>query len=89
MRTKTAAKAIRIIVILGLFGFSSATGSSADNLPAESKITRVTVYPGSARVTRQAKVDLSAGEQSIIFENINSFYTKKKYVKYTFIILNI
>ncbi len=70
MRSKTAIRFIKIIVVLGLFSLNMVSGSFAGNLPAESSITEVTVYPGSARVTRQANVDLSIGEHSIVFEGI-------------------
>lgn len=43
---------------------------SAETLTAQSKITQVMIYPGSALVTRTASVSLNAGEHSIVFENI-------------------
>ncbi len=36
----------------------------------KSKIEAVTVYPGSAMVTRSGAVDLQSGEHSVVFENI-------------------
>lgn len=62
--------AIGRVVILGLFFIGISSNSFAGNLSSESKISQVTVYPGSARVTRQVQVDLSVGAHSIILENI-------------------
>lgn len=60
---------IRYLFILCLM-FLSPVLSFADNILSGSKITEVTVYPGSARVNREAAIDLSAGSQSIVFEDI-------------------
>ena len=70
MRSKTAMRFIKISVVLGLFSLNMVSGSFAEDLSSESNITEVTVYPGSARVTRQANVDLSIGEHSVVFEGI-------------------
>ncbi|MBN1869463.1 MAG: mucoidy inhibitor MuiA family protein [Candidatus Omnitrophica bacterium] len=70
MQSKSTSKLVGISVVLGAFFLNAVSFSSAANLPAESKISEVTVYPGSARVTRQANIDLSVGEHSIVFENI-------------------
>lgn len=42
----------------------------AENLTADSKISSVTVYPGAARITREAKINVASGTHSIVFENI-------------------
>ncbi len=70
MHKQSTIMAVRSIVILSLLFFGTAQNVSAAELPSESKVTEVTVYPGSARVTRQANVDLSVGEHSIVFEDI-------------------
>ncbi len=51
-----------------VFGFGSV--AQAENITADSKISAVTVYPGAARITREAKVNLTSGTHSIVFENI-------------------
>ena len=70
MQSKVAMRLMKIIVVLGLFSLNIVSGGFAENLPAVSNITEVTVYPGSARVTREVNVDLSIGEHSVVFENI-------------------
>lgn len=42
----------------------------SETIQADSKISSVTVYPGSSRVTREAKVELTSGTHSIIFSGI-------------------
>ena len=54
-----------LCVIVGLM-----PAAGAESMPANSKISAVTVYPGSARITREAKVDLTPGSHSIIFSDI-------------------
>jgi uncharacterized protein (TIGR02231 family) len=46
-----------------------APGRAAE-LPAQSKITAVTVYSDRAWITRSASVDLPAGETTVVFENL-------------------
>jgi uncharacterized protein (TIGR02231 family) len=70
MPSKATSRLIKIFVVLGLFSLNSVSVIFAENLPAESNITEVTVYPGSARVTRQVNVDMSIGEHSVVFESI-------------------
>lgn len=70
MRSEMTKRLIQIIVVLGLVSFSSVTVSLAEKITAESEITEVTVYPGSARVTRQVNTELPIGEHSIVFEHI-------------------
>ncbi|MCH7878823.1 MAG: mucoidy inhibitor MuiA family protein, partial [candidate division Zixibacteria bacterium] len=43
---------------------------TAEEIAVDSRITDVTVYPAQAQVTRSASHQLSAGEHSLIFENI-------------------
>lgn len=42
----------------------------AAEMPVQSSVSTVTVYPGTARVTRQAKVTLPPGSHSLVFDNI-------------------
>jgi len=70
MHVKIKMNVIQRVVILGLFFGGISSYSIAENYPSESKITQVTVYPGSARVTRQVHVNLSTGAHSLILENI-------------------
>ena len=44
--------------------------SLAQEIEAQSKITEVTVYPGSARVTREVSTNLTEGAQSIVLPQI-------------------
>ncbi len=39
-------------------------------MATDSKITEVYVYSGSARVTREAQVDLSVGENTLLFSGL-------------------
>ncbi len=50
--------------------FSSFTYSIAQDIQAESKITKVSVYLGSALITRSAELKLSPGLQNIVFSGI-------------------
>ncbi len=42
----------------------------AETMMADSRISSVTVYPGSSRVTREAKVELTPGTHSVVFSGI-------------------
>ncbi len=42
----------------------------ADDIIAESSIEAVTVYPGSAKVTRVSKISLNAGNNEVVIENL-------------------
>lgn len=58
----------RLLIVLTMFvGVSPAF---ADTLELPSKISAVTVYPGSAHLTRTMTMDLPAGDHTIIFEKI-------------------
>ena len=57
-------------VLVGAFLSLSFNICFAEVITPESTITRVSVYPGSARITRQAQVNLSEGEHTIVFDNI-------------------
>lgn len=70
MRTKTTVRIFVIMVGLGLFSLNTVRNAHAADLPADSRIAEVTVYPGSARVTREANLELSVGGHSVVFENI-------------------
>lgn len=69
--TSAQYKKLFVAGVLGgaLTVLSPAHGLAAE-IPGDSKITAVTVYPGSARVTRTVNVDLSQGEHSIVLDNI-------------------
>lgn len=49
---------------------SGVNGIYASEMEAKSRISRVTVYPDTALVSRQADLKLSSGEQKIIFPDI-------------------
>ena len=52
--------------------FVVVSGVFAEEFRPQSKIEEVTVYTGSARVTRVAKVTLPVGEHTVIFEDVVS-----------------
>ncbi|MCR4336967.1 MAG: mucoidy inhibitor MuiA family protein [Candidatus Omnitrophica bacterium] len=58
-------------LILGIF-LSCSWGFSveAEMIPTTSQIREVTVYPGAAHITREASIELSPGEHSVVFEGI-------------------
>ena len=70
MRIKTVVKGVKVAFISALFFMAIIPAGVTEELPADSQISAVTVYPGTARVTRRADLDLSAGEHSLVFENI-------------------
>ena len=43
---------------------------NAAEISADSKIKAVTVYPGSAKVTRSSKINLNAGDNDILIKNL-------------------
>ena len=59
----------KLIILLAVI-FSSFTYSIAQDIQAESKITKVSVYLGSALITRSAELKLSQGLQNIVFSGI-------------------
>ncbi len=60
--------------LAGLFGGFAlvAALSSAASVPAESRITAVTVYPDRAVATRTGKVNLSTGTTEVLFDRLPS-----------------
>ncbi|MEH6454992.1 MAG: mucoidy inhibitor MuiA family protein [Cocleimonas sp.] len=56
-------------LFLGLL-LSPMTTINAAKIDAESSIKSVTVYPGSAKVTRVSKIMLTAGENDIVINNL-------------------
>lgn len=60
-----------LLAILSVtFLCAGSTIAKAETIVTDSKILTVTVYPGSARVTRQALVQLTPGTHSIVFDGI-------------------
>jgi len=70
MKSRIIIKVFQCVSILTALFVGISSYSFADQLPLKSKISQVTVYPGSARVTRQVQVDLATGAHSIILEDI-------------------
>lgn len=59
------------IAVLGAIGCLVLTSAAqAEVLTPDSRVAAVTVYPGAAHVTRQAKVTLTAGTHSVVFPDI-------------------
>ncbi len=57
--------------LLGLLVSSQFTTQAlADDIVANSSIKSVTVYPGSAKVTRVSKINLRAGNNEVVIENL-------------------
>ncbi len=65
---------LKLVSSAALFGllFSAQFSSQAlaDDIIAKSNIEAVTVYPGSAKVTRVSKISLSSGNNEIVIENL-------------------
>lgn len=65
---------LKLVSSTALFGLLlSAQFSSlafADDIVAESSIEAVTVYPGSAKVTRVSKISLNPGNNEVVIENL-------------------
>jgi uncharacterized protein (TIGR02231 family) len=61
---------MRKLILLLAAMFSSLTYSIAQDIQAESKITKVSVYLGSALITRSAELKLSQGLQNIVISGI-------------------
>lgn len=61
---------VLFLASLGLMLTFSLPASAAGPLPAASRISSVTVYRGSAIVTREASVELPVGLQEILFSNL-------------------
>jgi len=57
-------------ISIGLLSFIVGSYSLADEIKAVSRISQVTIYPGSALVTREAQIDLPSGTHTVIFDNI-------------------
>ena len=60
----------RAVFIGGIFFFCFYLNSAAEVLTPDSKITEVTVYPGAARITREAQMDLAKGTHSVVFKDV-------------------
>ncbi len=65
---------LKLVSSAALFGllFSAQFSSQAlaDDIIAKSNIEAVTVYPGSAKVTRVSKISLSTGNNEVVIENL-------------------
>jgi len=59
-----------VAVILAIAFPLSSFVVQADELTATSKISAVTVYPGSAKIIRSSKVAISAGKHSLMISNL-------------------
>jgi uncharacterized protein (TIGR02231 family) len=60
--------AIQAAMVLSLLFLP--TLAEANDLKAASKISRVTIYPGAAVVTRETQIDVPAGDHTVLLENI-------------------
>jgi uncharacterized protein (TIGR02231 family) len=58
------------LLVLGVALILNVSWVSAETIAANSKISAVTVYPGSARITRTSQVELTSGTHSIVYEGI-------------------
>ncbi|MCP4684799.1 MAG: mucoidy inhibitor MuiA family protein, partial [bacterium] len=64
--------AATLFVLLCLTGTCTVYAGENQPTPVEAPIEKVTVYPGQAKVTRIAGLDLEAGEHSILIERLPS-----------------
>jgi len=60
----------RSVFIGGILSLCFCVNSFADVLTPGSRITEVTVYPGAAHITREAKVELTKGTHSVVFKDV-------------------
>ncbi len=67
-------KTLRIFIFVPVSFIIFCGISSAEVIETKSQVTEVTVYPGSARITRQAQLNLSEGEHTIEFKNIIPYF---------------
>jgi len=65
-----AKKILSLGAVCAAILFVSTPCVSAEPIDAQSKISEVTVYPGSAHITRQVQLDLTKGEHSIVLKDI-------------------
>ena len=63
-------KIVRVFVFVLISFVIFSAQSFAEVIETKSQVTKVTVYPGSARVTRQVQLDLTLGEHTIELSNI-------------------
>ncbi len=68
MKIKAACLACFIVIIV--FLVPQIAASAENEIIAESRISAVTVYPGSAKVMRTAKAELPGGSHSIVIANL-------------------
>ncbi len=61
---------IKILFFVVMVSVGSTSFAQEQDVKADSKILRVTVYPDSALVTRSARVDISPGVQHVYFNDI-------------------
>ena len=69
-RNALVSVSLRIGVLILPLAILPLTTANAAELRTDSTITKVTVYPGSAKITRVSKVDLAAGDNVIIINNL-------------------
>jgi len=55
---------------LGFFVLFCSSFVKADEIKTASQISQVTVYPGLALVTREASLDITPGDHTVLFDNI-------------------
>lgn len=63
-------KQIKTAVCMLLLGCGIFTAAHAGDIVADSRITAVTVYPGSAKVTRSSTLTLQAGDNRVVIDNL-------------------
>jgi len=66
MAMKSKKSVMMSVLVIGLL----AGNFSQASVKVDAPITRVTVYPDRAMITRTAKIDLQPGDHTLVFENI-------------------
>lgn len=59
-----------VVFVAGILCAGLVTSAGAEMFSENSKISKVTVYPGAARVTREMVLDLPVGEHHVVFDAI-------------------
>ncbi|MFH1046409.1 MAG: mucoidy inhibitor MuiA family protein [Candidatus Omnitrophota bacterium] len=60
-------------IVLGLALLCLCGTAFAETLEVESRVVAATIYPDSAQITRQAKVNLKTGSSEVVFTNIPEY----------------
>ncbi len=71
--------AITLLALVFLCGVYSVNATESKPTPVDAPIMKVTVYPGQAKITRVASLDLEAGEHSLQIEHLPNSIDKETF----------